>query len=200
MRARIRALSAVLAILGLVAPTGAVAQDPPTAEVAAAQARTAVPPGGNLPLSLDEAVARALENNVDIAVERYNPELSAQDVLSAQGYYDPFLFANLSKTSTDTKGTNFFSGGDAVNTKTGLWNFGLGIPIQTGGEFSLAFNNNKRPSVFDWTARRGVVERITTNKANAVVLWDGRKSTEVVPIRSVELEPELGLPQTVHRL
>ena len=43
------------------------------------------------------------------------------------------------------------------------------------------------------TGRRGVVERITTNKANAVVLWDGRKSTEVVPIRSIELEPtELG--------
>jgi outer membrane protein len=144
MRARIRALSAVLAILGLVAPTGAYAQDPPTAEMAAAQARTAVPPGGNLPLSLDEAVARALENNVDIAVERYNPELSAQDVISAEGYYDPFLFTNLSKTSTDTKGTNFFSGGDAVNNKTGLWNFGLGIPIKTGAEFSLAFNNNKR--------------------------------------------------------
>ena len=151
MRARIRALSAVLAILGLVAPTGAVAQAPPTAEIAAAQARTAVPPGGNLPLSLDEAVARALENNVDIAVERYNPELSAQDVISAEGYYDPFLFANLSKTSTDTKGTNFFSGGDVVNTKTGLWNFGLGIPLKTGGEFSLAFNNNKRDTTNAFT-------------------------------------------------
>jgi outer membrane protein TolC len=112
--------------------------------MAAAQARTAVPPGGELPLSLDEAVARALENNVDIAVERYNPDLSAQDVISAEGYYDPFLFTNLSKTSTDTKGTNFFSGGDVVNTKTGLWNFGLGIPLKTGAEFSLAFNNNKR--------------------------------------------------------
>ena len=61
-------------------------------------------------------------------------------------------------------------------------------------------NNNKRPSMCDWTARRGVAERVTTNKANVVVLWDGRKSTEVVPIRSVELEPELGLPQTEHRL
>jgi hypothetical protein len=36
------------------------------------------------------------------------------------------------------------------------------------------------------TGRRGVVERITTNKANAVVLWDGRISTECVPIRSIE--------------
>ena len=50
----------------------------------------------------------------------------------------------------------------------------------------------------DWTARRGVVERVTANKANAVVLWDGRKSMDVVPIRSVELEPELGLPPTEH--
>ena len=50
------------------------------------------------------------------------------------------------------------------------------------------------------TGRRGVVERITTNKVNVVVLWDGRKSTEVVPIRSVELEPGLGIPQTEHRL
>jgi len=65
---------------------------------------------------------------------------------------------------------------------------------------AAAFNNNKRPSMFDWTARRGVVERITANKANAVVLWDGRKSMDVVPIRSVELEPELGLPPTEHWL
>ena len=43
------------------------------------------------------------------------------------------------------------------------------------------------------TARRGVVERITANKANAVVLWDGRMSREYVPIRSIESEPaELG--------
>ena len=62
------------------------------------------------------------------------------------------------------------------------------------------FNNNKRPSMFDWNARRGVVERVTANKANVVVLWDGRTSLDVVPIRCVELEPELGLPQTEHRL
>ena len=35
------------------------------------------------------------------------------------------------------------------------------------------------------TGRRGVVERITTNKANAVVLWDGRMSREYVPIRAI---------------
>jgi hypothetical protein len=75
-----------------------------------------------------------------------------------------------------------------------------GDRVKLTARAAAAFNNNKCPSMFDWTARRGVVERITTNKVNVVVLWDGRKSTEVVPIRSVELEPELGLPQTEHRL
>ena len=65
---------------------------------------------------------------------------------------------------------------------------------------AAVFNDNKRPSMFDWTARRGVLVRITANKANAIVMWDGRKSKDVVPIRCVELEPELGLPQTEHRL
>jgi hypothetical protein len=75
-----------------------------------------------------------------------------------------------------------------------------GDRVKLTARAAAAFNNNKRPSMFDWTVRRGVVERITTNKANAIVLWDGRKSTEVVPIRSVELEPEWALPQTGHRL
>ena len=117
MRARIRALSAVLAVIGLVAPGPTFAQDPPTATVSTPQARTAVPPGGTLNLSLDEAVQRALENNADIAVERYNPELSAQTVISSEGYYDPYLFGNLSKTSTDTKGTNAFSRGRRPSTR-----------------------------------------------------------------------------------
>jgi outer membrane protein len=143
MRARIRALSAVLAILGLVAPTGAVAQQPTTTGVAVSTGASGLPESGVLDLSLDEAVARALENNVDIAVARFDPEISAQSVFAAEGYYDPFLFANLSTSSTDTKATNVFAGGDTVNTKRDVWNFGLGIPIQTGADFSLAWNNNK---------------------------------------------------------
>ena len=75
-----------------------------------------------------------------------------------------------------------------------------GDRVKLTARAAAAFNNNKRPSMFDWTARRGVVERITTNKANVVVLWDGRKSTEVIPIRSVELELEWALPKTGHRL
>ena len=63
-----------------------------------------------------------------------------------------------------------------------------GDRVKLTARAAAAFNNNKRPSMFDWTARRGVVERITTNKANAVVLWDGRMSREYVPISAIESE------------
>ena len=64
-----------------------------------------------------------------------------------------------------------------------------GDRVKLTARVAAAFNNNKRPGKFDWTGRRGVVARITANKANAMVLWDGRKSEDGVPIRSIELEP-----------
>lgn len=126
MRARIPALCALLLTAGL-AP-GATAQEPG---------------GPTLELSLDDAVEQALKGNVDIAVSRYDPEIAAQSVISAEGYYDPFLFASLDHDSTDTKGTSFFSGGDTVNTKRQLWNIGATVPVKTGGQFDVTWNNRK---------------------------------------------------------
>ena len=42
-----------------------------------------------------------------------------------------------------------------------------------------------------WTARRGVVLRITTNKTDAVVLWDGRMSRDYLPIGAIEFAVSL---------
>jgi len=65
-----------------------------------------------------------------------------------------------------------------------------GDRVKLTASVAAAFNNRKR---IDWTDRRGVVERITNSKAAAMVLWDGRKSLDGVPIRSIELElAELG--------
>lgn len=149
MRARIRVFFALLTALGLVPGTAvlAVAQEQPgtTAPAATATPAAAATPAEpeTVRLSLDDAVERALQNNNDIAVERYNPEIYAESVRSAEGYYDPLLFANLSRNSSDTKATSAFSGADVVNTKRNVWNFGVGVPVKTGATFQLTFNNNK---------------------------------------------------------
>ena len=69
--------------------------------------------------------------------------------------------------------------------------FRRGDRVKLTARAAAAFNNNKRPNMFDWTDRRGVIERITANKANVMVLWDGRKSPDDLPIRSIE-PAELG--------
>jgi len=96
-----------------------------------------------LELTLEEAVKRALENNVDIAVQRYDPESGRQGLRQAEGYYDPFASATLSKQDVTDPPRNVFTGGAKVSTSTDTWNFGLTQPVPTGGQFQITFNNNK---------------------------------------------------------
>ena len=96
-----------------------------------------------LELSLDETVKRAMDNNLDIKVESYNPLAVAESVRAAQGYYDPFLSSILDKNSRTSPQSNAFSGAQEVTTRGYTWNFGLGQAVPTGGEFGLTFNNNK---------------------------------------------------------
>jgi outer membrane protein len=130
MRTTFRALCALLIAVGFAKGTRA-------QEATQDQTET-------LRLSLDDAVERALKTNADIAVERYNPDISAENVRAAEGYYDPAFFANLSRSSTDSKGTNVFAGGTTINTKQNVWNFGIQAPVKTGAQLQLTFNNSKR--------------------------------------------------------
>ncbi len=63
-----------------------------------------------------------------------------------------------------------------------------GEKVRLTARAAAAFNNKRRHRSI-WTGRRGVVLRITKNKADAVVLWDGRISREYVPIHAIEAEP-----------
>jgi len=96
-----------------------------------------------LELSLDQAVERALKNNTDLAVERFRPESSAEDVRSAKGAYDPFLNGQINRNSADAPGRNAFSGGEKVNTNTWTWNFGASQLLKTGATWTVDFANNK---------------------------------------------------------
>ena len=119
-----RPLAVALATL-LLAPA-AMAQDRPSLE-----------------LSMDEAVERALKNNADLAVQRYEPELSKEDERAARGAYDFFLDARIDKNSTTDPARNAFTGGEKVDTDTWTWNFGGQQLLKTGGVVRVDFNNNE---------------------------------------------------------
>jgi len=109
-------------------------------------------PGANRPvvrLTLDEAVALALDRNLDIAVQRLNPEINDIAVLSARAVYNPTLtstFGPQSTTQLPTSQLQLGTGGAAV-TETVTYNGGIAQAIPWGGgTFSGALNNFRRTS------------------------------------------------------
>jgi outer membrane protein len=117
---------------------------------------------GNLYLSLSDAIALALENNIDVEVSRYAYPLSDAALLSAKATngsgvsYDPALTSNINWARNANINTNSVTaGGTSVNVADiATRNFGLQQGFVTGGTATLGFNNNSQ----------------TTNNTNAIFL------------------------------
>jgi outer membrane protein len=137
-----RLMTAFLTLATAFAAGRAAAQEPPAPPVDP-QLTAPQPEGPELRLSLEEAVKRTLENNTDIAVERFNPEDSAEQIRQVVGNYDVFLTANVGKVSETDPPRNAFSGGDKVNTGTWTYDVGASKLFKTGGNLALNFNNNR---------------------------------------------------------
>jgi outer membrane protein TolC len=99
--------------------------------------------GPLLQLSLDDVVKRAMENNVDIAVERFTPQDSELAIKQARGFYDPLLTSSVNQHSQTDPARNAFSGGQKVDTDTTTFNFGGFKSLSTGGNVRLDFDNNR---------------------------------------------------------
>ena len=96
-----------------------------------------------LALTVDEAVQRALENNADLAVEKFSPESSLLSIQDAESVYDPVLFSNVSRSTRATKATNSFAGAEKVDSGSFVYNFGASKLLKTGGSLRADFNNNR---------------------------------------------------------
>ena len=107
------------------------------------QEAPAAPDRPTLELNLEETVKRALENNVDIAVERHRPQSSAETVREAQGAYEPLLFSTITQRSQTDPARNAFAGAAEVNTDTTTYNFGVAQYLPTGADLQVSFNNNR---------------------------------------------------------
>jgi outer membrane protein TolC len=109
---------------------------------AQAQAPQPAEARASIDLSLDEAVRRALESNIDLAVGRLGPQV--QDLANAQtrGVYRPTLTSSFTDNWSRTQPTSQLSGGTSVSTGvengTYSWAAGLSQALQvSGGTASL---------------------------------------------------------------
>ena len=102
-------------------------------------------------LTLDEAVSRALENNLDIAVQRLNPQIADLDIASAQAAFSPIFDSTIGTASRVQPSTTQLDGGQRVIIDTTTYNAGLTKALKWGGasiDASWSNNRNATTSIF----------------------------------------------------
>jgi outer membrane protein len=112
-----------------------------------------------LNLSLEDAISLALENNLDIAVQRFTPWIDEMNLLSARSgagtrlSFDPIVTANLNEIdATQPVANPLLSGVGTTSTTFSLTqhtttgNFGYSQGFVTGTNVSMSFNNSRSSS------------------------------------------------------
>jgi outer membrane protein len=103
-----------------------------------------------VPMTLDEAVRFALDRNLDIAVQRLNPEINDIAVASISSVYHPSLTSVVSQSSTNDVPRNILqlsNGGAGTSTDLTTYNGGIAQSIKWGGgAVQVALNNGRNAS------------------------------------------------------
>ncbi len=102
--------------------------------------------GAVLELSLKEAIRLALTNNLQIAIENYNEDLSREMIVKNQGFYDPALTFTVGYRSVESPTTSSLDAGGSIASfeqKLFVWNSSLQQNVKGGGQLQLSWNNDR---------------------------------------------------------
>ena len=98
-------------------------------------------------LTLDDAVQRALDRNLDIAVERINPQVFDLTLAQQEAFYRPTLSFNYDTSSARNPSSTQLDGGIVTVTDQGNLDVGINQPVKWGGgNLNVGFDNNRRES------------------------------------------------------
>lgn len=91
-------------------------------------------------LSLDDAIHTMLEKNIGVQIQRYDLQMTGEQVTGAYGIFDPKAGAVLNKSNLKRASLNAFqnSGGGSTDA-----NVTLSDVIPTGGSFELSADNSR---------------------------------------------------------
>src|SRR5262245_36701376 len=99
------------------------------------------------PITLEESIALALENNTGLRIQKLNPIAATARVRQAYAQFDPAAYGNAVKNRTNSPTSTispFTSAGnlDIFNQETD-WNVGLRKELLTGGRVNLQWTNSR---------------------------------------------------------
>ncbi|MBN1939525.1 MAG: TolC family protein [Candidatus Aminicenantes bacterium] len=94
-----------------------------------------------LTLTLDEAIARALKNNLDIAVQAFNPELAAGQLIKAREAFLPQFALTFGSDHSENPSYWWLQGEGTSIDKLNNYSASVSETIPTGGSLSLSLQN-----------------------------------------------------------
>jgi outer membrane protein TolC len=147
------ATATVLALL-LAWPSSARAQlmTPDRIQVAQSQLPQ-TPATTTLKMTREDAIRLAVENNPDLAVARYDPQISQTQVAAAKGFFTPNVLSGVQRNSALDPPVNLF--GSDQGTNTDFWSTNVGVNQQLpwgGGSY-----------VFNWDSSRTTTDSLITS-------------------------------------
>jgi outer membrane protein len=95
-------------------------------------------------LSIDDAVKLALEQNLGIQIQRFDPQIQDTGVAQARSFWAPQLSSTIARNSADQPVTSILSGTQPVVT-TGLFSTGVTLTEQLpwGANYTANWNNSR---------------------------------------------------------
>jgi len=95
-------------------------------------------------MSLQDAIARALEMNLDIQTARLNPQIQGYSLTAARAAFSPTLSTTLGQNNSSQQSTSQLDGGNRTSTDRLTFNGSLSKSLPWyGGRLSMNFNNSR---------------------------------------------------------
>ena len=135
-----------LFVFGQAASVSGPTPPPPPAPVATSATQQPPPPpeGPVRKLTVDESVALALEQNLNLRVQRLDPQIADLQIATVRTAWTPTATSTIAANSRDIPPTSFLEGGTGVITNEGFSTvFGLEQVLPTGGRYAINWDGSR---------------------------------------------------------
>jgi outer membrane protein len=104
------------------------------------------------PLSIDEAVRLALEQNLGIQIQRLDPQIQDIGIAQARSFWSPHLNSTLSRQSQANPSTSLLAGGArSIDNGTVATGVGMTQVLPWGGSYNASWNNFRLTTTNSYT-------------------------------------------------
>jgi outer membrane protein len=92
-------------------------------------------------LTLQDAIKLTLENNLDLQIEKYNPEIADEQIAYQKGVFTPTFTSNFLHNGIKSPSSSDLTGATSLIDKEYDYNFGINYQSIYGTNASLSFQN-----------------------------------------------------------